>query len=212
MLTFTLFRTSVRPLLVLVIVLITSSELYAQQAQVEAVPGVEIIKHGWEKVRLNWTKDPLTSPTGENFYELRTRVSTERRQRSALEEKNVSAAREEKQKPPPPPRYVFEYKLVIENTGSKTIKEIDWDYLFIDSVTGEILGRREFTSIEKVAAGKRKDLKITVSSSPTNRVSVYSLGKNEHDGITEKILISRIMYDDGSVWQATNTYPIRTPR
>ncbi len=191
-----------RQIVLLVIILIASCGFYAQQRPVEVAPGVEIIKHGWEKVRLNWTKDPLTSPTGENFYELRTRVSTERRSRSALEERNVSAAREEKQKPPPPPRYVFEYKLVIQNTGSKTIKEIDWDYLFIDSVTGEILGRREFTSVEKVAAGKRKDLKITVSSSPTNRVSVYSLGKNEHDGITEKILISRIMYDDGSVWQA----------
>lgn len=187
-----------RELVLLVLVLMAPSQFYAQPAA--SAPGVEIIKYGWEKVRIDWMKDPLASPTGENFYEMRTRVSTERRSRSALEERNISAAREEKQKPPPPPRYVFEYKLSIHNTGPKAIKEIDWDYLFIDSATGEILGRREFTSVEKVAAGKRKDLKITISSSPTNRVSVYSLGKNEHDGIVEKIFISRIMYDDGSIW------------
>lgn len=170
-------------------------------AQAEATANIEILKHGWEKVRIDWMKDPLTSPTGENFYEMRTRVSNERRQRSPLEERNISSAREEKQKPPPPPRYVFEYKLAIVNNGSKTIKEIDWDYIFIDSVTGEILGRREFTSVEKIAAGKRKDLRITVSSPPSNRVSVHSLGRNEHEGIIEKPVISRILYDDGSIWQ-----------
>lgn len=171
--------------------------------QAGSSPGVEIVKHGWDKVRIDWMKDPLTSPTGENFYEMRTRVSTERRQRSAMEERNISAAREEKQKPPPPPRYVFEYRLAIQNTGSKTIKEVDWDYVFIDSVTGEELGRREFTSVEKVAAGKRKELKVTVSAPPTNRVSVHALGKNEHDGITELIVISRILFDDDSTWLRT---------
>ncbi|MEQ1762428.1 MAG: hypothetical protein ABL984_04690 [Pyrinomonadaceae bacterium] len=120
-----------------------------------------------------------------------------------MEERNVSAAREEKQKPAPPPRYVFEYKIAIENTSSKAIKELDWDYLFFDSATGELLGRREFTSIDKVEAGKRKGLKITISSPPTNRVSVHALSENEHDGIIEKILISRIMYADGSIWQVT---------
>jgi len=119
------WRKPMRQIAVLLIVLIASCEFYAQQAPSEAPPVVEIVKHGWEKVRLNWMKDPLTSPTGENFYELRTRVSTERRQRSALEERNVSAAREEKQKPAPPPRYVFEYKLAGQNAGSKAIKELD---------------------------------------------------------------------------------------
>lgn len=188
-------------LFVLVVMLIAAGELRSQERPGDERPVVQIIKVGWEKVRINWTKDPLTSPTGENYYEMRTRVSTERRPRSPLEERNVSVAREEKQKPPPPPRYVFEYKLAIQNTGSKAIKEMDWDYLFIDAVTGEILGRREFTSVEKVSAGKRKDLTIMVSAAPTNRISVYTLGKNEHDGIIEKVVISRIMFDDGSTWQ-----------
>lgn len=190
-----------RHILVLVIALMAGGEFYSQQAAADEPPAIEIIKHGWEKVRIDWMKDPLTSPTGENFYEMRTRVSTERRPRSALEEKNISTAREEKQKPTPPPRYIFEYRIAIQNNSSKAIKEFDWDYVFIDSATAELLGRREFTSVEKVAASKRKELRILVSSPPTNRISVHSLGKNEHAGVIEKILISRIMYDDGSVWQ-----------
>ena len=190
-----------RKVFVLVIILTAAWGLYSQERLADGLPPVQIIKLGWEKVRINWMKDPLTSPTGENFYEMRTRVSTERRPRSALEERNVSSAREEKQKPAPPPRYVFEYTLALHNTSSKAIKELDWDYVFIDSATGEILGRREFTSVEKIAADKRKDLKIMVSSPPTNRVSAQSLGKKEHEGIIEKILIIRVMYDDGSIWQ-----------
>lgn len=189
-----------RKLVVFFVALMATASVWSQDKTTDTPPVVQILKHSWDKVRLNWTKDPLTSPTGENYYELRTRVSTERRPRSALEERNVSAAREEKQKPPPPPRYVFEYRLTVQNTGSKAIKEIDWDYLFIDAVTAEVLGRREFTSVEKVAVGKRKDLTITVSAAPTHRISVYTLGKNEHDGIIEKVVISRVMYDDGSTW------------
>jgi hypothetical protein len=174
-------------------------ELWAQDKVADgSSSAVQVLKHGWEKVRLNWEKDPLTSPTGENLYEMRTRVSTERRQRSALEERSISAAREEKQKPPPPPRYVFIYKVTVQNAGSRAIKELDWDYLFVDSVTGEILGRREFTSLEKVGPGKRKELTITVSAPPTNRISVYSLGKNEREGLVAKIVIGRIMYEDGT--------------
>ena len=190
-------------LVVAVLMLTAIGELSAQEKIAEGSPVVQIIKHGWEKVRLNWEKDPLTSPTGENFYEMRTRVTTERRPRSALEERSISAAREEKQKPSPPPRYVFSYKLAIQNVGSKAIKELDWDYIFIDSVTGEVLGRREFTSVEKIGPGKSKELTIMVSAPPASRISVHALGKNEREGLVEKIVVSRIMYQDGSTWQVT---------
>lgn len=188
----------------LLVGLIACGQAFAQPGSQNISSGVEILKYSWEKVRIDWMKDPLTTPTGENLYELRTRVSNERRQRSAMEEKDLRNEREEKQKPSPPPRYVFEYKIAILNTTAKAIKEIDWDYIFTDRVTGDILGHREFTSVEKVAAGKRKELKITVSSPPTKRVSVHSLGKNEHDGVVENVVISRILYDDGSIWQPAN--------
>lgn len=190
------------------IVLMAACVTWGQDTTTEASPPLQVVKHSWEKVRLNWEKDPLTSPTGENLYELRTRVSTERRQRSALEERSMSAAREEKQKPAPPPRYVFTYKLTILNLGAKTIKELDWDYISTDGQTGEVLGRREFTSLEKVGPGKRKELTITVSAPPTSRISVYALGKHEGEGVVETILIGRIMYDDGTTWEPNQ---IRTP-
>jgi hypothetical protein len=167
------------------------------QGSVDGHSAIEVLKHNWEKVRIDWMKDPL----GENFYEMRTRVSTERRGRSAMEERNVSAAREEKQKPTPPPRYIFEYKVSILNNSAKKIKELDWDYVFLDAISHEVLGLREFTSVETVDPGKRKELKVSVSAPPTHKISVHNLGKNERDGMNEKVVIRRVLFDDGSVWQ-----------
>ena len=90
-----------------------------------------------------------------------------------------ASKRASKEKPTEPPRYAFDYKLTVVNAGSKAIKEIEWDYVFTDAATGEELGRREFTSVEKIGAGKRKELSVMVSSAPTRRISAYTLGKNE---------------------------------
>jgi hypothetical protein len=190
---------------VAIMVLTAVCVTWGQDTTTHTSPPLQVIKHSWEKVRLNWEKDPLTSPTGENLYEMRTRVSTERRQRSALEERSMSAAREEKQKPAPPPRYVFTYKLTVLNSAAKRIKELDWDYVSTDEHTGEVLGRREFTSLEKIGPGKRKELTVTVSAPPTSRISVYALGKNEGEGVVETIVIGRVTYDDGTTWEPNQT-------
>ena len=107
-----------------------------------------------------------------------------------------------KERPPKPPRYAFRYKLSVQNAGPKAIKEIDWDYVFTDAVSGEELGRREFTSTEKIGPGKRKELSVLVSSPPIQRISVYTLGKGERDGLAEQVIVARILYDDGTTWQA----------
>lgn len=173
----------------------------AVYAQGEAPPGVEIIKHSWSKERIGWERDPFNA-TGENFFIMRNRLATERRniQRSALEERTMRATKED-QKPPPPPRYVFSYKVMLNNDG-KAIKEVDWDYIFIDAASGAELGRREFTSVESIGAGKRKELSVLASSPPTQTISVYALGKNERDGLLEKIVVARILYADGTAWKA----------
>ena len=97
---------------------------------------------------------------------------------------------------------VFNYKLSVRNTGPKAIKEIDWDYVFTDAATGEELGRREFTSVEKLGPGKRKELSVFVSSAPTQRISVYTLGKKERDGLVEQAIVVRISLRRGTAWQA----------
>ena len=168
-----------------------------------------VIKFGWSKERINWEGDPFGGPV-ENFEDVRRRRVDERRVERARATGNVGeAAKVEremraeqvlKSKPPAPPRYTFLYRASLKNTGTRTVVEIDWDYVFCDAVTGEELGRREFTSIERIEPGKSRELSFTVNRPPAQRISVYVLGKKERDGLTEKLNIVRVQYSDGSVW------------
>jgi hypothetical protein len=166
----------------------------------EAPADLQIIKYSWTKDRLNWERDPFRG-TGERL-DTRDRITTERRRPTALEERQARDQRADKEKPTSPPRYAFNYRLTVQNTGPKTIKEIDWDYIFKDSATGEQLGRREFTSVEKIGPGKRKELSVLLSSPPTQRISIKTLGEREHDGLAEQVIVVRILYADGTTWPA----------
>ena len=101
-----------------------------------------------------------------------------------------------------PPRYAFLYKIALRNNGTKTIKEFDWDYVFFDSATGQELGRRQFTGVEKIGPGKRKELSFLISSPPTHQISVHSLDKKERESLREEVVLVRVLYDDGTVWEA----------
>lgn len=164
-------------------------------------PNIKVIKYIWIKERIGWEGNPLNA-TVENASEARERARTERRVKSPLEERLDRARKEEQKEQKEPPRYVFNYKIIVQNDSAKTIKEIDWDYIFSDATTGELLGRREFTSVVKIGAGKKKELSVRASSPPTQTVSVYKLGENEDAGLTQAIVILRILYDDGTEWKA----------
>jgi hypothetical protein len=191
-----------RAAVVLISLLFAAPGVCAQTpASPEPLADIEIVKYNWTKERLNWEKNPFRA-TVEDFGDMRDRVSTERRTGTALEQRQGRDQKADKTRPTAAPRYFFNYKLSVRNAGPKAIKEIDWDYVFRDAATGEELGRREFTSLEKIGPGKRKELSIFVSSPPTQRISVDRLGKNERDGLVEQVIVVRILYDDGTVWQA----------
>ena len=189
--------------------------LNAQQTTEAEPPDVEVIKFSWSKERLNWQQNPFGGPN-ENFHEMQMRARAERRiidakrggnsvetkkiENDAKADLKIAQARRESENAEAP-RYVFMYRSSIRNVSDKPIKEIDWDYVFYDAGTGEELGRREFTSVQTIAPGKSKELSFTVPNPPTRRISVNSLDKNERAGLREDIIVVRIQYSDGSVWQ-----------
>ena len=183
----------------------------AQSAAPSAeAPDLTIVKYSWMKDRLNWQGDPFGGAV-ENFDDVRRRMVDQRRiERARGEGKTGEAAKIEREmrseqvlkaRAPKPPRYAFSYNLSVKNTGAKTIKEIDWDYVFFDAVTGAELGRREFTAVEKISPGKHKQLTFLVTAPPTQSISVHALNKKERDGLTEQVVIMRVLYEDGFVWK-----------
>jgi hypothetical protein len=182
----------------------------AAAAGPDAAPPVEVVKYGWSKDRIGWESDPFGGAV-ESFDDVRRRQADQRRIERARATGNAAeAAKVEREmrseqviraRPPKPPRYAFTYRLSVRNTGAKAIRELDWDYVFSDAATGEELDRREFTGVEKIAPGKTKELVFLVPTPPTNRISAHSLGKDERDGLREQVVLVRVLYEDGTVWQ-----------
>lgn len=172
---------------------------------------VEVVRSSWAKERIGWEGDPFAGPI-ENWDEVRARTRNERRIDDAKRgnsseidkikrEAKADAANIEKKHKDTRARYVFTYKTTVKNLSDKPIKSIDWDYVFYDRATESEIGRREFTSEEKIAPGKSKELTVTITRPPTQTVSVTSLNTKERDALIERVVVVRIDYADGTFWQ-----------
>jgi hypothetical protein len=185
----------------ILLILLATSIICAQEPS-----GVEVLKTSWSKIRIGWERDPFGGPL-ENFDEMRSRVRNERRiatgggerarREAKADEANLAAQRAKK-----PPMYYFIYKTKIKNNHTAAITQIDWDYVFFERDTENEIGRQEFTSDEQIGPGKTKELVVTITSPPTRTVSVTSLNLEERDRLSEKIMLVRVKYADGHVWQA----------
>lgn len=198
-------------ILPLLFVLTAISSLAQSSKESASAPGLDVIRFSWSKERIGWQRDPFSGPI-ENFQEVQARTRNERRVQDAKRgggpevdkiktEAKADAANIATQHKTVPARYVFMYKLTVKNSSSKTIKSIDWDYVFLDRATGSELGRREFTSVEKVSPGKSKELTVVISKPPTQTVSLTALNSNERDAMLELVSLVRIEYTDGTAWQ-----------
>lgn len=173
--------------------------------------GVEVLKFDWSKERIGWEGNPFSGPI-ENFDEVRARTRNEKRIEDAKRgnssdidrirrEAKADAANIEAQHKNNSARYVFVYKAQVKNTTTKTISSIDWDYIFLDRADQSEIGRQQFTSDEKIGAGKSKELSIVISKPPTQTISVTSLNTKERDGLVGRVVIVGLKFTDGSVWQ-----------
>lgn len=174
-------------------------------------PDLIVLKSSWSKERLGWERDPFSGPV-ENFDEMRVRTRNEKRiddakrggspevDRIRRESKADSAILAERRRKSPP-RYGFMYKVKVKNAGTKIIKSLDWDHVFFDPRTKAETGRHQFTGDEKIAPGKEKEFSVFASQPPAQTISVYELNRQERATVGESIVVVRILYADGSVWQ-----------
>ena len=195
-----------------VLLVLLSFVFLAGAAHAQPADPVELVKYSWSKERLNWERNPFGGPN-ENFHQMQFRARSERRVSDAKRNNSPELGKLEKEakadaaivesanQNSAPPRYYFMYRASMKNLSTKQIKEIDWDYIFVDARTGEELDRRQFTSVQNIGPGKQKELTFTLPTPPTRRISVNSLDKKEKLGMTERVVIVRVTYADGSVWE-----------
>jgi hypothetical protein len=184
----------------------------AQSAVSQQPANVEVVKFSWSKERIGWERDPFGGPV-ENFDEMRSRARNEKRIDDAKRgggsgvdqvkrEAKADAANLARQREKSPPRYVFVYKAKVRNMGTEPITAMDWDYVFYERGTENEIGRQQFTSDEVIGPGKTRELIVRLSSPPTHTISVTALNKEEREALSEKVIVVRVKYADGNVWQA----------
>lgn len=93
------------------------------------------------------------------------------------------------------------YQITVRNSGQKEIKAVNWQYIFTDSLDQSIVTRHQFQSRAKIAPGKEVKLSRFSVAAPTQVVNAKAVANNPGQPYSEQVLITRIEYMDGSVWE-----------
>ena len=115
--------------------------------------------------------------------------------RSAALEKSVAASRA----PKPKPMDGYAYRIKLQNTTTKLVEIVFWEYQFQDPANPESVARRQFLCDVNISAGKSKDLEGFSLSGPSDVVDVKTLDSGA--ALKENVVINRIEFSDGTIWQ-----------
>lgn len=193
-----------------VLLFISTGVVVAQDlSNLAAAPGVEVIESKWRKENRPGIVDDGLLQDNER------RRDYERDVRETLYENKVRAkAGEPPLRLPTAPRtspvtfgrgstrYVYEIK--ITNTGAKKIRKLVWAYVLVDPTTRRQVGHHEFTSEANLRPRMTKKLQGYSTSTPALVVNVMQSGTEEPGQYSERVVVNRIEYDDGTVWRRTS--------
>ena len=115
--------------------------------------------------------------------------------RSAAMEKSVAESRAPKTQP----QDGYAYRIKVQNSTTKVVEIVFWEYQFHDPANPDLVARRQFLCGVNIPAGKGKDLEGFSLSGPSDVVNVKTLDSG--GGFKENVLINRVEYSDGSIWQ-----------
>lgn len=116
--------------------------------------------------------------------------------RSAAMEKSVQESRTAK----PKAQDGFAYKIKVQNTAKKEVEIVFWEYQFHDPADPSLVARRQFLCGVSIPGEKSKELEGFSLSGP-GVVNVSTLANKSENPFKEKVLINRVEYTDGSIWQ-----------
>jgi len=95
----------------------------------------------------------------------------------------------------------YSYKIKVQNPTSQAVDILFWEYQFIDRSDPQNVTRRQFLCVANLKAGQQKEIQALSLNGPTDVVNIESLSNNAANPFGEKVVINRIEYGDGSIWQ-----------
>ena len=95
----------------------------------------------------------------------------------------------------------FTYEVKFKNLETKQAKTVFWEYQFKDSANTENTSHRRFVCGVKIKPGKDELVQVFSTIGPFSVIDLKSLKEGSGRQFDESIIIDRIEYEDGSVWQ-----------
>lgn len=193
----------------LFLVCVASQPIVAQDSE----GPLAVVKFSWEKERIRpmpsmaplASQDELIQQSRREQQIATARNAQQKGTSSRLEGQNTNHQEAKiKAQQTELPRDGYRYKATLRNNGDKTIKSIDWDYYFVDPATNQELSRHQFTSDETIKPGKSKEVTVLYLKAPVKTVDARSLTKREKASMVGRVVIARLQFSDGSVWQQKN--------
>jgi hypothetical protein len=196
-----------------ILILVISQNLYGQIKSENS--SVEVLSSKWSKSRQkienpdNQAMGPAQKPVtaANKNFERNVRVNDpvgaldpnkeSMEGRSATLDKNMKESRSPKLKSVDG----FMYEARFRNASAKIIEILFWEYQFKELANPANVSSRQFLCGVNIKPDKAKDLKIFSTHSPGNLISADSLDNKTGNIFEEKILINRVEYADGTIWQ-----------
>jgi hypothetical protein len=171
-----------------------------------APPDIEVLGKSWrrEVIHTKLDEDPFKANDQQRDTMIEQKKATEYNATKGNGQRPIRPETPDSKQPsvetPKDAKGTYFYQAKIKNIGSKTIKSVEWAYVFIDSDTKEPVTRVQALNKIKINPGKSADLITSAPTPPSNLVDAGKQKKGQAQFI-EQIDISRIEYSDGSVWQ-----------
>lgn len=95
----------------------------------------------------------------------------------------------------------FTYRVKIRNASRKTVEIVFWEYQFKARSDPANAVARQFLCGVNIKPDKEKELTAFSTSGPGNQISAGSMGDKSANPFEESVLINRVEYSDGTIWQ-----------
>lgn len=95
----------------------------------------------------------------------------------------------------------YDYRVKVQNPAQKAVEVVYWEYQFEETANPSNLTRRQFLCGVQIKGGKEKELQAFGGSGPAGAISAESLANKAANPFAERVVINRVEYADGTIWQ-----------
>ena len=95
----------------------------------------------------------------------------------------------------------FTYEVKFKNLETKQAQTIFWEYQFKETANPQNTSRRRFVCGVKIKPDKETLVQVFTTLGPGSVINLRNLTKGSSRQFDESVVIDRIEYEDGSVWQ-----------